>query len=248
MKSWYLLGAALTAAVGTLVAGCGGSIFRSAKTIEDPLALSGRYAEVNMVLGGDALTRQFSVNTPRPPSNPDEALLSYSFGNNVNLAQYEGMETLVFRQGVRLRFTFTPNTGMPGVITLRNVSLRLWLRLTDKDSQDITRFAKPLLTYNGTLTIERQTDGSYLAQEIPFSVQTNKADGWYLLNILASGTDNTLTADLSFAAETSSANVPTGTTAELAVEFVAGSIYAQETIYCIQYDVNRKRKSPACVG
>lgn len=229
MKPWGLLGVALATTVGLSIAGCGGSMFRSAKTINDPLALSGRSAEVSVALGGDALTRQFSAETPRPPSNPSEALLTYSFGNNINLAQYEGMETLSINQGVRLRFTFTPNTGMPGVITLRNVSLRLWLRLTDRDSQDIARSAIPVeLAYNGLLTIERQTDGSYLSQNvIPFSIPTDKADGWYLLNILASGSDNTLSADLSFAAETSSANVPTGAAARLTVEFDAGSAYVQ---------------------
>ncbi|GIV17400.1 MAG: hypothetical protein KatS3mg022_2835 [Armatimonadota bacterium] len=229
MKLRGLLGIALASTVGLSMAGCGGSMFRSAKTINDPLALSGRSAGVSVVLGGDALTRQFSAETPRPPSNPSEALLTYSFGNNINLAQYEGMETLSISQGVRLRFTFTPNTGMPGVITLRNVSLRLWLWLTDKDSQDVARSALPIeLAYNGTLTIERQTDGSYLSQNvIPFSVRTDKADGWQLLNILASGTENTLTVDLSFTAETGSSNIPANAAARLSVDFETSSAYIQ---------------------
>lgn len=229
MKSWSLLGLALITAVGSLLAGCGGSMFRSTKVINDPLALNGRYAEVNTVLGGDALTRQLNAETPRPPSDPSQALLVYSFGNSVNLAQYEGMETLTLSQGINLRFTFTPNSGMPAVITLRNVVLRLWLRVADKDSQDIPRSAMPIeLNYNGTLTIERQTDGSYTAQNtLPFSVRIDKAEGWHLLNVLASGAENTLTADLSFTAETSSANVPPNATTKLRVEFGAGNAHIE---------------------
>ncbi|MDW8289526.1 MAG: hypothetical protein RMM06_02290 [Armatimonadota bacterium] len=204
-------------------------MFRSAKTINDPLALSGRSAQVNVVLSGDALTRQFLAETPRPPSDPSQALLAYSFGNNIDLAQYEGMETAVFSQDIRLRFTFAPNTGMPGTIILRNVSLRLWLRLTDRDEGDTPRSAPPLeLVYNGTLTVERQTDGSYIVKNLsPFSVRMGKTDGWRLLHLLASGAENTLTADLSFSAETTFTNVPANTTVRLTVEFGAGSIYTQ---------------------
>lgn len=229
MKYRRLLSAALAASFVMFIVGCGGSMFRSAKTIEDPLALSGRFAEVSAVLGGDALTRQFSVETPRPPSDPSEALLVYQFGNNVNIAQYEGMETLTLNQGVRLRFTFAPNNGMPGVIVLRNVSMRLWLRLTDRDSEDIPRAATPFaLTYSGTLTLERQTDGTYITNKvIPFSVQTDKADGWHLLNILGSGYENTLTVDLSFAGETNSSIIPEGATAKLNVHFEASSAHVR---------------------
>lgn len=229
MKVRSLLSLLLSAAVGTLIVGCGGSMFRSTKTIHDPLALGGREGTVNIALDGDALTRQFSAETPRPPSEPSQALLYYSFGNNIDLAQYEGMAKLSLNQAVRLRFTFTPNSGMPGVIALRNASLRLWLRTGDRDSQDTPRSAQPVeLVYTGDLTIERQTDGSYLTREsIPFSAQMDKASGSYLLNILASGSDNTLTADLSFTAETSSTNVAPNATARLSIEFQAGSAYIQ---------------------
>lgn len=229
MNHWRLYGAISAAAVALFLAGCGGSIFRSTKVINDPLTLSGRLASVDVGLTGDALAVQFIVDTPVDPTDPTQAMLTYSFGNTVTgdapLQPYEGMESLDLRQKVRIRFQFTPNSGMPNEFTLRNVNLRIWLRLKDTDTGGASRSLAPIeMFYSGTLTLKRQVDGSYQPDnDMAFTVSMNKQEGWSLLNLLASGDANTVVAALSLRAETSSTNVPSGAAVRLTVEFAEGS-------------------------
>lgn len=229
MNHWRRCGAVSTVVLALFLAGCGGGIFRSSKTINDPLALNGRSATIDVVHTGDALTRQFTVDPPANPTDPAQALLAYTFGNMVSsgspLQPYEGMESLDFSQKVRLRFQFTPNTGMPDDLVLRNVNLQILLRLKDTAPQGGSRFLTPVeFSYSGTLVLKRQVDGSYLpSNELTFIIPMDKQAGWSLLNILASGSENTLLAALSLNAETSSTNVPSGATARLTVEFAEGS-------------------------
>lgn len=229
MKHWRRCGAVSAVVLALFLAGCGGGIFRSSKTINDPLALNGRSATVDAVHTGDALTRLFTVDPPANPTDPAQALLAYSFGNMVSsgspLQPYEGMESLDLSQKVRIRFQFTPNTGMPNDLILRNVNLQIVLRLKDTASQGGSRSFTPIqLSYSGTLVLKRQIDGTYLPDsELSFTLPMDKQDGWSLLNILASGSENTLLVALSLNAETSSTNVPSGAAVRLTVEFAEGS-------------------------
>ncbi|MEJ5252053.1 MAG: hypothetical protein HPY54_07090 [Chthonomonadetes bacterium] len=229
MNHWRLYGAISVAAVALFLAGCGGSIFRSTKVINDPLTLRGRSASVDVGLTGDALACEFTVDTPVDPADPAQAMLSYDFGNTLigdaPLQPYEGMESLDLSQKVRIRFQFTPNTSMPNEFTLRNVNLRIWLRLKDTDAEGASRSLTPIqMSYSGTLTLKRQVDGSYQPDgDMAFTISMNKQEGWSLLNLLASGDANTAVVALSLRAETSSTNVPPGATARLTVEFAEGS-------------------------
>jgi len=220
MSRWraYFLG--IMGLGGLLLTGCGGSMFRSAKTIADPLALNGRRAQASVSIGGDALTASLSAQ-----GNGE-----YSFGNSIaSLAPYEGLESLTLRQNIRLRLEFNPNSNMPASVTLRNVSLHIRLRISDSDSGGNAR-EYPILrsNYNGTLTLARQTDGSYVAKDpLPLSSRLRKSEAETLLAILAGGTANVMSIEANLQAETARANIENVISVTLSITFDNGSAYIE---------------------
>jgi hypothetical protein len=220
MSAWRTYSLAVVALGGLLLTACGGSMFRSAKTIADPLALNGRLAPADTNIGGDALTASLSAS----------GSAEYSFGNTIgSVAPYEGLESVTLSQSVRLRLVCEPNASMPGSINLRNVSLGVRLRLADSDTSGASRqFSAIQLNYGGTLTLTRQTDGSYVTNTtLPFSTKLGKSEGETLLAILAGGEGNTMRVEMELQAETARANIPNGATMTLIIEFDNSSAYVE---------------------
>mgnify|MGYP001117280847 CR=1 FL=1 len=212
MGAWRTYSLAVVALGGLLLTACGGSMFRSAKTISDPLALNGRLAQSDTSIGGDALTASLSAS----------GSAEYSFGNTIaSVAPYAGLESMTLSQRIRVRLQFEPNAGMPGSISLRNVSLSAQLRVSDTDDAGTPRQSTTIpLNYRDTLTLARQADGSYLTDAtIPFSVKLSKSEAEGLLAILASGKENTMSIQMQWQAETRRANIPNGARVTLTVEF-----------------------------
>jgi hypothetical protein len=220
MSAWRKYSLAVVALGGLLLTACGGSMFRSAKTIADPLALNGRLAPADTNIGGDALTASLSAS----------GSAEYAFGNTIaSVAPYAGLERMTLSQRIRVRLQCEPNAGMPGSISLRNVSLSAHLRVSDTDDAGTPRQSPTIpLNYRDTLTLARQADGSYLTNAtIPFSVKLSKSEGEGLLAILASGKENTMRIQMELRAETLRANIPNGATVTLTVEFDDSSAYLE---------------------
>ncbi len=220
MSAWRTYSLAVVAVGGLILTGCGGSMFRSAKIIADPLALNGRIAEAATTVGGDSLTASLSA----------QGNLEYSFGNPVaSAAPYEGLESVTLSQSVRLRLVCEPNASMPGSITLRNVSMGVRLRIADSDTSGVSRqFPTIQLNYSGTLTLTREADGSYVANvALPFSTKLGKSEGETLLAILAGGEGNTMSVEAELRAETARNNMPDGATVTLFIQFDNSSAYVE---------------------
>lgn len=223
------LGFVLVAGLTLLIAGCGGSDFGAKKTIHDPFSTSGRFSQISLAVGGDALVRSFVADTPRPPATPAQAFLTYSFGNTVDPGQYAGLDSVKVNQTVLLRFSFSPNVLLPSTINLRSVMLRMWLRVEDVTEDATPRQSRTVeMVYNGSLTLERDVDGTYVARpNLLFSTDVGREAGAFLLNMLGTGSANTVVIDLSFRAETSSATVPINTIAQMSVHFLNSNAEVQ---------------------
>lgn len=210
VRRWCSYAGLLVASGVVLLAGCGGGVFSTSKTLTDPLGLQGRSANMNVQTAVDGLTTQLSAN--------QQGALKFSLNNlSTSGSPYEGMSTMEISQKASLTFSINSSGVLPSTFTLRDVDLRVVV----KASEGTTRISPPVeFRYTGFLTLVRQPDGSYRVQEnLSFLDELDRYDGSALITILTTGSANTITADVSFAANTSSPNIPSGSTVSLILQF-----------------------------
>lgn len=212
----YLVAVALViVGVGTL-SGCGGVVLGTSKTISDPFGLLGRSADMDTPITRDGLTAHLTASGTLLFTLNDQS----SSGNP--LAPYEGMSRMEISQKAKLVFSINSAGALPSTFTLRDVNLRVTVRASDGGG---TRTSAPIeFTYTGFLTLDRQSDGRYTVREnLSFQNSLDRFDGSTLIAILVSGGANTVTVNISFAADTSSPNIPSGTTIITSLQFEEGS-------------------------
>lgn len=214
MKSQQLHPALLLVAGIAVLAGCGGGVFSTSKTWINPLGLQSRSVNMIAQVTVDGLTThlvadqqnalQFTLNDQTTAGNP-----------------YEGMSTMGISQRAILTFFVSSSGTLPSTFTLRDVDLRIAVRASEGSSR-----TSPLVEfrYAGFLTLDRQPDGSYRAREnLSFLSELDRFDGSALITILIAGGANTVTADISFTADTSSPNIPPGSTVSFTLQFGDGN-------------------------
>lgn len=198
--------------VGTL-SGCGGVVLGTKRTISDPFGLLDRSADMNTSITGDGLTTHLTAS----------GALQFTLNDQgSSLAPYEGMSQVEISQKAKLVFSIVSDSALPSTFTLRDVNLRVTVRASDGGG---TRTSAPIeFTYAGSLTLDRQSDGRYRVREnLSLQKSLDRFEGWNLIEILVSGGANFITVDISFAADTSSPNVPSGTTITTTLQFEEGS-------------------------
>ncbi|MGQ9486556.1 MAG: hypothetical protein ACUVTY_05280 [Armatimonadota bacterium] len=212
----YLVAVALAIVGVGALGGCGGVVLGTSKTISNPFGLLGRSADMDTSISGDGLTMhltatgtlQFTLNDQTSSGNP--------------LAPFEGMSRMEISQKAKLVFSINSAGTLPSTFTLRNVNLRVTVHASDGGG---THTSAPIeFTYTGFLTLDRQPGGRYTVREnLSFQNSLDRFDGSSLIAILVSGGVNTITANISFAADTSSPNVPSGTMTTTSLQFGEGS-------------------------
>lgn len=210
MKRWRAYAGLLVASGVVLLVGCGGGVFNTSKTLTDPLGLQGKSVNMNAQTAVDGLTTQLSAN--------QQGALQFSLNNlSTSGKLYEGMSTMEISQKVSLTFSINSSGVLPSNIILRDVDLRVVV----KASEGTTSISPPVeFRYTGFLTLVRQPDGSYRVQEnLSFLDELDRFDGSALISILTTGGANTITADISFAANTNSPNIPSGSTVSFTLQF-----------------------------
>lgn len=212
MRWLYLVAVALTAAsVGTLV-GCGGVVLGTSKMLAEPLGLQGRSADANAVVSVDGLTTHLSAS----------GALQFAIEDRTSSESYEGLSRVELAQNASLLFSIVPDGALPATFTLRNVNLRIIVRVAESGG---TPVAPPVeFTYTGSLTLDRQSDGRYKAREsLLLQRSLDRFDGSSLIAILGSGGVNTVSVNIFLTADTSSPNIPSGATVSMSLQFGEGS-------------------------
>lgn len=212
----YLVAVALAIVGVGALSGCGGVVLGTSKTISDPFGLLDRSADMDTPISGDGLTTHLTASGTLQSTLNDQA----SSGNP--LTPYEGMSRMEISQKAKMVFSINSAGALPPTFTLRDVDLRVTIRASDGGG---TRTSAPIeFAYTGFLTLDRQPDGRYTVREnLSFQNSLDRFDGSSLIAILVSGGVNTITASISFAADTSSPNVPSGTTIVTTLQFEEGS-------------------------
>lgn len=201
--------------VMTLVS-CGGVILGTSKTLSEPLGLQGRSANMDTSVSVNGLTTHLTA------SGTLQFTLSDQASSGDPLAPYEGMSRMEVVQKMGLVFSISSTGALPTTFTLRDVSLRIAVRVSDSGGGRTSPQVE--FTYSGFLTLDRQSDGTYRAREsLLLSSSLDRFDGSNLIAILVSGGANTVTASMSFSADTSSPNIPSGATVITMLQFDEGS-------------------------
>lgn len=196
-----------------VLVGCGGGIFSTSKTLTNPLGLQGRGISVGTQVSVDELTTRLTAD--------QQGALQVTLNDQSTTGNpYEGLSTVKISQQASLFFSIVSGSILPTTIVLRNVDLRVVVRASEGSS----RTSPPIeFRYAGFLTLDRQADGRYKAREgLTFQSELDRFDGSALITILITGGANTVTADVSFAADTSSPNIPAGSTVSFTLLFGDG--------------------------
>jgi hypothetical protein len=217
MSRWHVCrGFSAMAGILLLLAGCGGGLLSTSKTLPNPLGLQGRSANVNAQVVVDGLTARLSAD--------QRSTLQFTLNDLATSGNpYEGMSSIELSQQMSLLFSISSGSVLPATFTLRNVDLRVVVRASEGTSR-----ISPLVEfrYTGFLTLDRQSDGSYRVREsLSLQSELDRFDGFALISILIAGGTNTVTADVSFTAETSSPNLPSGSTVSLILQFGTSSAH-----------------------
>lgn len=210
MKLLHLQPAILLVAGIAVLVGCGGGVFGTSKTWIDPLGLQGRSANMSTQVTVDGLTTHLAAD--------QQNALRFTLNDQTTTGNpYEGMSTMEISQQVSLLFSIEAAGTLPTTFTLRDVDLRVVVRTSEGSS----RTSPPIeFRYTGFLTLDRQADGSYKAREsLLLRSELDRFDGSSLIAILIAGGANTVTSDVSFTADTSSPNIPSGSTVSFTLQF-----------------------------
>lgn len=213
MKQWCGAAGVLVVLGIVFLVGCGGGVFSTSKTLTDPLGLQGKSANMDAEVAVDGLTTQISAS--------QQDALRFTLNNLTTPSSfYEGMSTMEVSQRATLTLSVASSSALPSTLVLRDVDLRVVVRA----SEGTSRTSPPVeFRYTGFLTLDRQPDGSYRAREnLSFADELDRFDGSALIAILVGGSANTVTADISFTANTSSPNIPSGSTVSFTLQFGDG--------------------------
>jgi hypothetical protein len=210
MSRWQVcIGFCAAAGIFLMLAGCGGGLLSTSKTISNPLGLQGRSFNANAQVTLDGLTARLSVQ--------QQGVLQFTIDDIESSGNpYEGMSRMEIAQQARLLLSINSSSVPPATFILRNVDLRIVVRA----SEGTSRVSPPVeFRYTGLLTLDRQPDGSYMAREtLSLRSKLDRFDGSALIAILTTGSDNTVTTDVYLTAETSSPNLPSDSTVSLTLQ------------------------------